>query len=279
MYPVSDPPPPPISLIRHHLASPLPSPIHCDRTSFDAPTPDIPTHADPSRALPRSVKLDSRSTSTPPPPLHYSPASSQLERVSSGESTPLSTPKGVGATAAAFPRKAERDRDLVFPWHRRAAGYGGGGPSVSHHFYADSTLLESELGDDSFPLFETSIGHGAGAVEMDGGVHGIGIPQHAPTSPRPNTSTLTSALQATSGNELRSTPGGSNAMSWGKPAGSGRHDSISMSGLTPQYTSGAVPITGHRNSNAQGRRESNAGSIMSGMSLGGISMNSWIRDE
>ena len=199
--------------------------------------------------------------------------------MSSGESTPVSTPKGVGATAAAFPRKAERERDLVFPWHRRAAGYGAGGAPSASHFYADSTLLESELGDDSFPLFESTVGNGAGAFEMDGGVSGIGIPPHTQTSPRPNTSTLTSALQATSGNELRSTPAGGNAMSWGKPAGSGRHDSISMAGLTPQYTSGAVPITGHRNSNAQGRRESNAGSIMSGMSLGGISMNSWIRDE
>ena len=208
--------------------------------------------------------------------------------MSSGETTPVSTPKGVGATAAAFPRKAERDRDLLSSWHRRAAGPGdgygygagaGSGLSSANSFYADSTLLESELCDDSFPLFEQASGvDGAGAVGMDDGM-GIPMGGHVQTSPRPNTSTLTSALQSTSGNELRTMPAGSNAMSYGKPSGSSRHDSISMSGLTPQYTSGAVPIAGNRNAHYQGRRESNAGSLMSGMSVGGISMNSWIRDE
>ena len=226
-----------------------------------------------------AVKLDSRATSTPPPPLHYSPVSSHVERASSsGETTPVSTPKGVSATAVAgFPRKPERERDLLFSWHRRAAGagFGFGADSGPSHFYADSTLLESELGDDSFPLFEPSDGDGPGAVGMD---DGIGIPVgHAPLSPRPTTSTLTSALQSTSGNELRPMPGGGNAMSMGKPSGM-RNDSISMSGLTPQYSSGAVPIT-NRNGSYQGRRESNSGSLMSGISVGGISMNSWIRDE
>ena len=63
--------------------------------------------------------------------------------------------------------------------------------------------------------------------------------------------------------------------------GLSRHDSISMSGLTPQqYTGGAMPISMNGAGRQQQRRESNAaGSMMAGMSWGGVSMSSWIRDE
>ena len=65
----------------------------------------------------------------------------------------------------------------------------------------------------------------------------------------------------------------------GKSSGSGRHDSISMSGLTPQYGSGAVPISVNGSGRNMNRRESIAGSMVGGISWGGVSMNSWVRDE
>ena len=70
-------------------------------------------------------------------------------------------------------------------------------------------------------------------------------------------------------------------MSNGTKMGSSRHDSISMSGLTPQqYSSGAMPISVNGAGRQQQRRESNAaGSMMGGMSWGGVSMSSWIHDE
>ena len=64
-----------------------------------------------------------------------------------------------------------------------------------------------------------------------------------------------------------------------KSSGSGRHDSISMSGLTPQYGSGAVPISVNGSGRNMPRRESMAGSMAGGMSWGGVSMSSWVRDE
>jgi hypothetical protein len=70
------------------------------------------------------------------------------------------------------------------------------------------------------------------------------------TSPRSN---LTSALQNDTDSRTRA-------------------DSITMSGLTPQFP-GGMPINSHP------RRESLAGSMMGGISWGGVSMSSWIRDE
>ena len=54
-------------------------------------------------------------------------------------------------------------------------------------------------------------------------------------------------------------------------------NSVSMSGMTPtQYSGVAMPIsTGKSNP----RRESIAGSMMHGVSFGGVSMGSWVHDE
>ena len=50
-----------------------------------------------------------------------------------------------------------------------------------------------------------------------------------------------------------------------------------MSGLGPYYGSGAQPIS--MNTSNRPRRESVAGSLVNGMSWGGVSVSSWIRDE
>ncbi|MCJ1403709.1 Transcriptional regulator of ribosomal biogenesis proteins [Xylographa trunciseda] len=224
----------------------------------------------PSSILPstsKAVKLDSRET---PPPLHYSPTSSDLERVSPSETTPVGTPKGFGA---AYPRKPERERDLLFSWHRKTNDYFDGPSGL----YVDSTLLESDLEDSAFPLF----GQSPPRDTMMGGSSPISIGTQSRTSPGQHTSNLTSALQATTGNELRPSPSMFIGSGKGKSSGTGRHDSMSggMSGLTPQYGTGAQPITMTGSNRAQPRRESMAGSMAGGMSWGGVSVGSWLRDD
>ena len=95
----------------------------------------------------------------------------------------------------------------------------------------------------------------------------------------PQTSNLTSALQSTSGNELRSTPamniGGGNPKGFGH--GSGRRDS--MGGGNSAVYSGAQPISMDNSGRKTARRESIASSVVGGMSWGGVSVGSWIRDE
>lgn len=66
----------------------------------------------------------------------------------------------------------------------------------------------------------------------------------------------------------------------GKSAGGSRHDSVgAMPGLGPHYGSGALPISVSGSHRGQPRRESIAGSLVGGMSWGGVSVGSWIRDE
>lgn len=57
-----------------------------------------------------------------------------------------------------------------------------------------------------------------------------------------------------------------------------RRESVGgMSAYGSNYGSGAQPIA--MNSSSKPRRESIAGSLAAGMSFGGVSVSSWIRDE
>ena len=181
---------------------------------------------------------------------------SDFDRVSPVETTPVSTPKATSASA--FPRTGAREKDLLFQWHHRIS------PS---QLFCDSTLLDVDLEESPFPLFGQSP---PPSSSMAGETAPIEIAiRHNSASPR--RSNLSSGLQGDSGSGLRSDANG------GK--GPSRNESVSMSGLTPQYSSGAIPISAS-GTNRQQRRESNAaGSMMGGMSWGGVSMNSWIRDE
>lgn len=182
----------------------------------------------------------------------------------------MGTPRGFGS---AIPRKSERERDLLFSWHHKNLD-AGGRASV----YVNSTLLDSDLEDSTFPLF----GEPSPECEMAGRSSPINITtpsRTTPTSPRHlQASNLTSALQSTTGNEIRSSSAMNMVYGQGKGAGGARHDSVG-SGLGPHYGSGALPISMSGSHRGQPRRESIAGSLVGGMSWGGVSVGSWIRDE
>ena len=210
----------------------------------------------------KSVKLDSRET---PPPLHFSPVTSDRERSSTAETTPIGTPRCFGF---GFPRKSEKEKDNLFAWHHKYSGFAGNSTS-----YVDSTLLESDFEDSTFPLFNEPSRH----LDMGSRVSPIDIATTSRLgSPRSTrTSNLTSALQSTSGNEARPTTAMDISGGPFKGWGSGFGGTASGS----QYVSGAQPISMNASSREKPRRESLAGSMVTGMSWGGASVDSWIRDE
>ncbi|KAL8826925.1 MAG: hypothetical protein Q9191_003499 [Dirinaria sp. TL-2023a] len=217
-------------------------------------------------SLSTSVKLDPRDT---PPPLHHSPATSDLEPASTAEPTPVGTPRAFDIPSRRRSQK-EKEKDLLFSWHRRAHGL-----AETPTSYVDSALLECDFEDAPFPLFGDSM-----TYDMASQSNAIDI---GPTSPRQNqASNLTSALQSTTGNEMRPSQAVSNGgMNW-KTNGFGTghresRDSLSSgTGIESRSNSGAQPISMNRD---KPRRESLAGSMVGGMSWGGVSVSSWVRDE
>ena len=213
---------------------------------------------------PSAVKLDSRET---PPPLHFSPATSDRDRSSTAEPTPIGTPIGFSAP---YTRRSEREKDLLFSWHRKP----GDIYAYTSSAYADSELLDTDLEDSPFPLFGQSPPQGM-ARPFDIAT------RNSPPSPRNSqTSNLTSALHATTGNG----PPSSTAMNMNggksRPYNFARPES--ENGNVPfstQYGSGAQPIAMNGSSRERPRRESLGGSLVGGMSWGGVSVGSWIRDE
>ena len=206
------------------------------------------------------MTLDSRDT---PPPLHFSPAASDRDRSSTADTTPISTPR---AFATGFPRKS--DKENLFSWHYKHGGFTGHTSS-----YVDSTLLESDFEDSTFPLFdEPSVGLAMGSRSSPIEIatpSGPGLPR----SP-PRTSNLTSALRTTSGNEVKPT----SAMDVsGQFKGFGSSHGGSASGS--HLGTAAQPISVNSSNREKPRRESLASSMVTGMSWGGNSVGSWIRDE
>jgi transcription factor SFP1 len=224
-----------------------------------------------------SQKLDPSET---PPPLHYSPTISDTGRGSTAECTPVSTPIGFDP----HPRRLEKDRYLSLSWHRKPADYSS--------IYSDSAVLEPDFEDSTFLLFPHSPPERVLNDKMGGPASPIDITtptRNASSSPPHNmkTSNLTSALQyggvlhgdnqPSLAMNISST--GSNGFS--SSPGAGRHDSFSggMSGLSSHWTAGARPISVKNPNKEKPRRESIAGSLVGGMSWGGVSVGSWIRDE
>ena len=144
--------------------------------------------------------------------------------------------------------------------------------------YVDSTLLDSDLDDSSFPLFGQTPPRDT-AMNASRSTDFGPVPAKNSTSPRPQTSNLTSALQSTSGNEVRAAQS-VNAGNGNGRAGRKESFGAGFSGMATQYGgSGAQPISMSGSNRAHPRRESLAGSMAGGMSWGGVTVGSWIRDE
>ncbi|KAL9002275.1 MAG: hypothetical protein Q9188_004787 [Gyalolechia gomerana] len=231
----------------------------------------IATHLIP----PPLVKLDPRDT---PPPLHFSPVTSERERSSTAETTPIGTPRTFDNPfrRSDREREKERERDLLSSYYRKTSGFAGNTSS-----YVDSALLESDTEDSTFPLFQD---HPASDPDMDARTAPVNIATSSDfmsPSRRHQTSNLTSALQSTSGNETRPTAAMNISNGKGPHPGFARRDSLTsaLAASGSHHGSGAQPISMNNSNRERPRRESLASSMVSGMSWGGVSVGSWVRDE
>jgi transcription factor SFP1 len=219
------------------------------------------------------VKLDSHET---PPPLSHSP------RASTAASTPITTPVDQPSSPHFGRGKKEPSAGLFTNiWHRKPQE-----PAASYH--PDSDVLFEDAGDCSFSLFPDD-GHAqhSSFADIMATASPIDIqspPRYGSHSPQNQTSNLTSALrQAEAHPDLATTPSLLNPntfefMGGGRPSMSERHPSTTMLGSSfyNNANSAARPIS----MKDRGRRESmNMGSFAGGMSWGGHSVGSWIRDE
>lgn len=236
------------------------------------------SHTCSTRPTLATAKLEN---STTPPPLYYSPTVSNKGRDTS-ESTPVATPVEPPWSNPFAQTKKHNLLDLAC--RRRPAGSG-------HHqepdlFEGDDWLLPP---DPEEPLFEDS---GEPAYpplfpksplthyrrEMASSATPIDIsppPRFSSQSPRNQTSNLTFALQEAGATGVQpSETAIESRQDAGRLSVGGRQDSISMGG-TSYFGSGARPISVGQKQ----RRESNTGSYVAGMSWGGLSVGSFIRDE
>lgn len=280
---------PPLSRSPETTLPALPS--HCSPSQV-APKPQVrrPTSLSHSFTHARTLDISTHPLFTldsleTPPPLSHSPNSSDRGPSSTAESTPISTPLPQPASPH-FPRH-KRD-DLLFSWHRKPNHLG----LPTQHLLDDPDLLfaqdDNAADDCTFPLFESPRlpppphlpTMAQAATPLD-----ITPPRMNSSSPQNQTSNLTFALQEAKANAARdasATPNHPNSAATdlldARPGLGGRHGSIS-NGLSSSsfFGSGARPIT----MKDRPRRESNMnmGSFAGGMSWGGVSVGSWIRDE
>jgi transcription factor SFP1 len=224
-----------------------------------------------------------------PPSLCYSPSVSDSRREST-PNTPLTTPTVEQAPwplAAAQPKK---EKDLYFSWHRKPGSEKrSSNPLLGSdwHFaqHSEESLFEDDGdGDIAFPLFPESPPRSRAPTMASAAPIDISLPPRMSSnsqSPRNQTSNLTFALQE-AGATGQPIPEAYNGRPLAPPevgrlgVGNGRQDSMSNIFGSSYYGTGAKPIS----VKDRNRRESNtAGSFMNGMSWGGISVGSWVRDE
>ncbi|KAI1924193.1 Transcriptional regulator of ribosomal biogenesis proteins [Ophidiomyces ophidiicola] len=217
-----------------------------------------------------------RAPSDTPPPLHFSPPSSDLDRASTPESTPVGTPVGFGIASA---RRLDRDRPSYFPWQRKL------GEERRSPLRDSPAVFESDLDDDdsTFPLFPSSPppSQPPSSRAMENFTPPINISasrQPSLSPPGQQASNLTSALQRASNADR---PDLISAWNGASPTAlktnGARKDSFSAT--MAQYSNGSKPITVVGSNREKPRRESLAGSLVGGMSWGGVSVGSWIRDD
>lgn len=216
---------------------------------------------------------DATDTDTPPS-LYYSPSISDHDHLSTSESTTISTPVGFGATSS-YARKPACRRKDPFTWDSKASR-----DSSNRPLYLDSTLVETDGEDVShLPLFPSPSPGKTDTMNGQQSPFDLSARQTSVSPPGQQASNLTSALQKAANNDRAgnsSVPAASNASAVYKAAAA-RKDSLSAS--MSQWGNGTKPISVMGSNREKPRRESLAGSLVGGMSWGGVSVGSWIRDE
>ncbi|OWY58518.1 c2h2 transcription factor [Alternaria alternata] len=256
----------------HYTSYATPKPTHSHlklrltsrrSTSIISPLPHLYTPSP-------TAKLDSYEQ---PPPLSHSP------RESTAASTPISTPVEQPSSPHFGRGKKDPSAGLSNLWHRKPQEL------VASHQPSEDVLFE-DAGDCSFPLFpeEPQLHSGFADMATASPIDIQTPPRYGSNSPQNQTSNLTSALRQQAEaqpDNMSTTPGLLNPNNFDftngqRPSMSERHPSISMLGSSFYGNSGARPIT----MKDRGRREStNMGSFAGGMSWGGHSVGSWIRDD
>jgi transcription factor SFP1 len=204
-------------------------------------------------------------SSDTPPSLHFSHSSSDQEHLSTRESTPIGTPKDFIATNS---RKHDRDRDFEPSWHHKSLDRSS---SLLHRF--ESKLPPTSETDDlvPFPLFPSSPPDRS--MDLD-----LSPRATAVSSSGQQASNLTSALRRAGeppGFDHPNTYGTTNSTAFKSNAARKESFGANMS----QWGNGSKPIMMTGSNREKTRRESLAGSLVGGMSWGGVSVGSWIRDE
>lgn len=197
---------------------------------------------------------------TPPPLLHSSSLSDQASSTSR-ETTPF-TPVALGS----FPAKRFDKTFDALPWFQRPPQTAKSTRSLC----LDSTLVDPDFDENTFPQF--------GASPRDRSMALAAAPnetfsnRQTSTSPRGNQpSGLTAAFKKSDSGER--IPTSTSTME--APPSLVVSDSSDMS----RFENGARPISMKGRPTNQNRRESIAQSLGMGMSWGGASVGSWIRDE
>lgn len=219
-----------------------------------------------SRNTPSMFQFEPPDTPSPPP-LHFSPSTADYDPITTRDPSPVATPIGFGVPSGRPTRKA--DRDL---WPRNP-----GEVDNSRSPYFDSLSVQAHiLTDFDFPLFAPSPPSSkmtSSAAPID-----ISTRQTSVSPPGQQASNLTSALQNAGRPERTgsmSHPHGVGVSVFKAPPP--RKESITAA--TAQWGNGTKPISVSGSSRDRTRRESLAGSLVGGMSWGGVSVGSWIRDE
>ena len=197
-----------------------------------------------------------------PPPLHHSPSPSDQSQFPSRDTTPV--------TPVSHPLPGKRpDKERSLPWFKKLINVGRSTTGLS----LIDTRLEPDFDDNSFPQFGAPPPH----IRMAGSASPpLNISaRHTSTSPRGNQhSNLTSALQRGDSRENSYLDG----MNMHAPQAVPQALHEPSSDFS-RFENGARPISVKGKSNNSLRRESLAQSMGTGMSWGGISVGSWIRDE
>ncbi|OJJ34959.1 hypothetical protein ASPWEDRAFT_110428 [Aspergillus wentii DTO 134E9] len=204
-----------------------------------------------------------------PPPLHHSPSVGDHDRASTRDSTPVTTPLGFGVPS----RRPDREKDSDLFWPRNL-----GTDKNSSSSYFDSRILPSHPEEDhDFPLFPSSP-PASGTMTGAAAPIDIATRQTSVSPPGQQASNLTSALQRASNGERTGSLSHANGVGISMfKAPPPRKDSITTA--TAQWGNGTKPISMSGSNRDIPRRESLAGSLVGGMSWGGVSVGSWIRDD